>query len=84
MEVLVSSVPRGLAPREGLEFFMLEVGRARPSMEPRHGPRAGKSGYPHSQNTDSSPRDQGTLGLFFEELVTVGEAPTDFVLLTTE
>ena len=33
---------------------------------PCRGPQAGKSGDPHSQNTDSSPRAQGALGLGFE------------------
>ena len=32
----------------------------------RRGPQAGKSGDTHSQNTDSSPRAQGALGLGFE------------------
>ena len=54
MEVLVSSASRGLAPREGLELSMLKVGRTRPSMKPRCGPQAGKSGYPRSQNTDTT------------------------------
>ena len=34
--------------------------------QPRRGPQAGKSGDPRSQNTDSSPRAQGALGLGFE------------------
>ena len=46
----MSSAPRGLAPRKGLELSMLKVGRTRPSMEPHHGPQAGKSRYPGSQN----------------------------------
>ena len=37
-----------------------------PLVEPRRGPQAGKSGDPHSQNTDSSPRAQGALGIGFE------------------
>ena len=60
---LASSASRGLAPREGLESLMLELGRTRPSGEPRGGPQAGKSGYPHIQNTDSSPRAQGMFEL---------------------
>ena len=55
MGVVVSSASRGLAPREGLELSMSKLGHTRPLMEPRHGPQAGKSRYPHSQNTDSSP-----------------------------
>jgi hypothetical protein len=64
--VLVSSASRGLAPGEGLELLLLKLGRTRPSMEPRCGPQAGKSGYPRSQNADSSPRAQGTPELGFE------------------
>jgi hypothetical protein len=66
VEVLVSSASRGLAPREGLELLLLKLGHTRPSMEPRHGPQAGKSGHPRSQDTDSSPRAQGALELGFE------------------
>ena len=62
----MSSASRGLAPREGLELLMLKLGRTRPSIEPRRGPQVGKSGYPGSQNADSSPRAQGALGLGFE------------------
>ncbi len=62
----MSSASRGLAPREGLELLMPKVGCTRPSMEPCRGPQAGKSGYPRSQNADSSPRAQGALGLGFE------------------
>ena len=61
----MSSSSRGLAPCEGLELLMLKLGRTRPSMEPRRGPQAGKSGDPRSQNADSSPRAQGALGLGF-------------------
>ena len=49
----MSSASRGLAPREGLERLLMKMGRTRPLMEPRHGPQAGKSGYPGSQNADS-------------------------------
>ena len=66
MEVLVSSASRGLAPHEGLESLLLKLGRTRPSMKPRHGPQAGKSGHPRSQDVDSSPRAQGALELGFE------------------
>ena len=62
----MSSASRGLAPREGLEWLLLKMGRTRPRVEPRRGPQAGKSGDPRSQNADSSPRAQGTLGLCFE------------------
>ena len=72
----MSSTSRGLAPREGLELLALKMGRTRPSMEPRHGPQAGKSGYPRSQNADSSPPAQGALGLGFEAKPKgKGEAP---------
>ena len=66
LEVLASSPSPGLAPREGLVLLVLKMGRTRPSMEPRRGPQASKSGYPGSQNADSSPRAQGMLGLGFE------------------
>ena len=61
----MSSAPRGLAPREGLELELMKMGRAGPPLEPRHRPQAGKSGDPRSQNTASSPRAQGArrLGL---------------------
>ncbi|KAM3189339.1 hypothetical protein ACQJBY_067960 [Aegilops geniculata] len=45
-----------MAPREGLESFQLKLGHTGPSMEPHCGPHAGKSGYPRSQDADSSPR----------------------------
>ena len=62
----MSSASRGLAPREGLECLLVKMGRIGPLVEPRYGLQAGKSGDPHSQNTDNSPRDQGSLGLGFE------------------
>ena len=62
----MSSALRGLAPREGLECLLMKMGRTRPLVEPRPWPQAGKCGYPRSQDADSSPRAQGTLGLGFE------------------
>ena len=62
----MSSTSRGLAPREGLECLLMKMGRTGPLAEPRRGLQAGKSGDPRSQNADSSPRAQGTLGLGFE------------------
>ena len=62
----MSSASRGLAPREGLELLLLKLGHTEPLMEPRHGPQTGKSGYPHSQDADSSPRAQGALELGFK------------------
>ena len=59
----MSSAPRGLAPREGLGFVLVKMGHAGPPFEPCRRPQAGKSGDPHAQNADSSPRAQGTLGL---------------------
>ena len=61
----MSSASRGLAPREGLECLLVKMGRTGPLAVPRHGPQAGKSRDPHSQNADSSPRAQGALGLGF-------------------
>ena len=48
----MSSASRGLVPREGLEWLLTKMGRTRPSVEPRPGPQAGKSGYPRSQDAD--------------------------------
>ena len=59
----MSSAPRGLAPRKGLGFVLVKMGRAGPPFEPRCRPQAGKSGDPRSQNTDSSPRAEGAPGL---------------------
>ena len=61
----MSSTSRGLAPCEGLEHWLMKMGRTKPLVEPRPGPQAGKSKYPHSQDADSSPRAQGTLVLGF-------------------
>ena len=49
----MSSASRGLAPREGLEWLLVKMGRTRPLAEPRPGPQAGKSGYPRSQEADT-------------------------------
>ena len=49
----MSPAPRGLAPREGLEFALVKMGRAGPPFEPRRRPQAGKSGDPRSQNADT-------------------------------
>ena len=46
--------------------MLVKMGHTGPLAEPRRGPQVGKSGYPHSQDTDSSPRAQGALGLGFE------------------
>ena len=62
----MSSASRGLAPREGLECLLVKMGRTGPLAVPCHGPQAGKSGDPRSQNADSSPRAQGGLGLGFK------------------
>ena len=59
----MSSTSRGLAPREGLECLLVKMGRTGPLAEPRCRPQTGRSGDPHSENTDSSPRAQGALGL---------------------
>ena len=48
------SALRGLAPREGLECLLVKMVYTRRLVEPRYGPRAGKSGDPHSQDADSS------------------------------
>ena len=50
----MSSAPRGLAPREGLECLLVKMGRTGLLAEPRRGPQAGKSGDPRSQNADSA------------------------------
>ena len=61
----MSSAPRGLTPREGLECWLMKTGHTGPLVEPRCRPQAGKSGDPCSQNADSSPQAQGALGLGF-------------------
>ena len=48
----MSFAPRGLAPREGLECWLMKKGRTGPLVEPRRRPQAGKSGDPRSQNAD--------------------------------
>ena len=48
----MSSAPRGLAPREGLELVLMKMGRTGLLLEPRCRPQVGKSGYHRSQNTD--------------------------------
>ena len=63
----MSSAPQGLAPRKGLEHWLMKTGRTRPLVEPHCRPQAGKSGDPYSQNADSSPRAQGALGLGLAE-----------------
>ena len=45
----------------------MKMGRTGPLLEPRRRPQAGKSGYPRSQNADSSPRAQGAPGLGLAE-----------------
>ena len=55
----MSSASRGLAPREGLDSLLMKMGRIGLLANPRHGPQAGKSRDPRSQNADSSPRAQG-------------------------
>ena len=51
----MSSASRALAPREGLGCLIDEDGPYDLLAQPRHGPQAGKSGDPRSQNADSSP-----------------------------
>ena len=52
----MSSASRGLAPREGLEYLLVKMGRTGLLEEPRRGPQAGKSGDPSSQNADRDSR----------------------------
>ena len=49
-----------------LNVLLVKMGRTGLLAQPRRGLQAGKSGDPHSQNADSSPRAQGALGLGFE------------------
>ena len=42
-----------LGPHEGLECFLVKMGRTGPLVEPRRGPQAGKSGDPRSQDADT-------------------------------
>jgi len=39
-------------PHEGLECLLVKMGRTGPREDPRHGPQAGKSGDPRSQNAE--------------------------------
>ena len=48
-----------------LNTLSMKMGRTGLLAQPRHGPQAGKSRDPHSQNADSSPWAQGALGLGF-------------------
>ena len=41
------------APRKGLECWLMETGHTGPLAEPRRRLQAGKSGDPHSVNTDN-------------------------------
>ena len=47
-----------MAPREGLEFALMKMGRTGPALEPRRRPQAGKSGDPYSQNADNIEVDE--------------------------
>src|SRR3954466_2554949 len=59
-----------------LSLVLMKMGRAGPPFEPRRRPQEGKSGDPHSQNADSSPRAQGAPGLGrAERRKGKGEAP---------
>ena len=61
----MSSASRGLALARVLNASSMKMGRIDLLAQPRRGPQAGKSGDPRSQNTDSSPRAQGALGVGF-------------------
>ena len=50
----MSSAPRGLAPRGGLEFSLMKMGRTGPPLEPRRRPQASKSAEPRSQDANST------------------------------
>ena len=50
----MSSASRGLAPRKGLKCSLMKMGHTCPLVEPRHGPQAGNSGDPRSQDTDNA------------------------------
>src|SRR3954470_10077530 len=59
-----------------LNLVLMKMGHVGPPLEPRHRPQVGKSGDPHSQNADSSPRAQGAHGLGrAERQKGKGEAP---------
>ena len=68
--------PARLGPSRGSWVCVGEDGPCWAPFEPRRRPQAGKSGDPHSQNTDSSPRAQGAPGLGrVERRKGKGEAP---------
>ena len=50
-----------------LSLVLTKMGRTGPPLEPHRRLQEGKSGDPHSQNADISPRAQGTLGLGLAE-----------------
>jgi hypothetical protein len=81
LEVLTLSASRGSAPREGLGGSLMKMGHTKLVKEPRPGPQADKSGYPGSQNADSSPRAQGALGLGVDAKP-MGEAEPPWALTT--
>ena len=55
--------PARLGPSRGSWVCVDEDGPCWAPFEPRRRPQVGKSGDPHSQNADSSPRAQGAPGL---------------------
>ena len=66
-EEVLRRLPREAWPlARVLNALLMKMGRTGPRTEPRRGPQAGKSGGPRSQNSDSSPRSQGALGLGFK------------------
>ena len=50
----MSSASRGWAPRMGLEWLLVKMGRTRLLVESRPWPQAGMSGDPRSQNADNN------------------------------
>ena len=78
----MSSAPRGLAPREGLELELMKMGRAGPPLEPRRRPQAGKSGDPHSQNTDTIANNLSRLENVLDDPLPIDDSFPDEQLMS--
>ena len=76
----MSSAPRGLAPREGLESCVDGAGPCWVPFEPRRRPQAGKSGDPRSQNDDRNLLAEIHAGLGGHHAVVLTELFPDALL----
>ena len=74
----MSSASRGLAPHEGLDSWLMKMGRVGLPSKPRHGPQASKSGDPRSQNTNRFLHHQHLMCAFLNILLCHFEHPNQF------